>query len=85
MKGRRERSRSGWCRLDRVWERSFVAVSVLLGASIDEALAALPEGSELRIAELTSRLRDTRRAVRAQGLAVVAQDVAVALSEVTWR
>jgi hypothetical protein len=68
-----------------VWERSFVAVSVLVGASIEEAVAALPEGAEPRIADLASKLRDTRRAVRAQGLAVVAQEVAVAIGEVTLR
>ena len=73
--------------MERVWERSFVAVSVLLGASVDDATAALPEGSEGRpaVAELTQKLRDPRRAVRAQGLAVVAQEVAVAIGEVTWR
>ena len=68
-----------------MWERSFVAVSVLVGASIEDALSTLPDGSETRVAELASKLRDTRRAVRAQGLAVVAQEVAVALGEVTLR
>jgi len=70
-----------------VWERSFVAVSVLVGGSVDDALAALPEGSEARphAAELLLKLRDTRRAVRAQGLAVVAQEIAVAIGEVTLR
>ena len=68
-----------------MWERSFVAVSVLVGTSVEDAIAALPEGSEVRVAELTRKLEDPRRAVRAQGLAVVAQDVAIALSEVTWR
>jgi hypothetical protein len=70
-----------------VWERSFVAVSVLVGGSVDDALAALPEGSEARphTAELVLKLRDTRRAVRAQGLAVVAQEIAVAIGEVTLR
>ena len=68
-----------------MWERSFVAVSVLLGGSVQDALAALPVGSEARIAELASKLEDSRRTVRAQGLAVVAQEVAVALGEVTLR
>jgi hypothetical protein len=35
-----------------VWERSFVAVSVLMGASIEDAVAALPEGSGARVADL---------------------------------
>ena len=68
-----------------MWERSFVAVSVLLGGSVQDALAALPVGSEARIAELASKLEDSRRTVRAQGLAVVAQEVAVAIGEVTLR
>ncbi len=68
-----------------MWERSFVAVSVLLGGSVQDALAALPIGSEARIADLASKLKDSRRTVRAQGLAVEAQEVAVALGEVTLR
>ena len=68
-----------------MWGRSFVAVSVLIGGSIDEALAVLPEGSEARIAEVASKLRDPSRAVRAQGLARVAQEVTVSLGEVTLR
>ena len=76
-----------WCRVEAVWERSFVAVSVLCGASIEEAMAALPDGAEAwaPVAEVAAKLRDPRRAVRAQGMAVVAQEVAVAIGEVTWR
>ena len=43
-----------------MWERSFVAVSVLLGGSVEDALAALPVGSDARIAELASKLKDSR-------------------------
>lgn len=68
-----------------MWERSFVAVSVLVGGSVEDAVAALPVGSEARVAEITSKLRDSRRNVRAQGLAVVAQEVAIAIGEVTLR
>lgn len=68
-----------------MWERSFVAVSVLVGGSVEDALAALPVGSEARVAEVASKLRDSRRTVRAQGLALVAQEVAVAIGEVTLR
>ncbi len=70
-----------------MWERSFVAVSVLCGASVEDAIAALPDGSPARagVAEVTAKLHDSRRPVRAQGLAVVAQEVAVAIAEVTWR
>lgn len=52
---------------------------------MQDALAALPIGSEARIADLASKLKDSRRTVRAQGLAVEAQEVAVALGEVTLR
>lgn len=70
-----------------MWERSFVAVSVLVGGSIDDALAVLPAASAAcpQVAELTAKLRDERRAVRAQGLAAVGQEVAVAIGEVTLR
>ena len=62
-----------------------MAVSVLVGASVEDAMAALPDGAEARVAELAGKLRDSRRAVRAQGLAIVAQEVAVAIGEVTLR
>ena len=67
--------------MERVWERSFVAVSVLLGASVDDATAALPEGAESRpaVAELTQKLRDPRRAVRAQGLFIPQPEFLAAL------
>ncbi len=68
-----------------MWERSFVAVSVLLGGSVDDAVAALPVGSAGRVAELAGKLKDSRRPVRAQALAVVAQEVAIAIGEVALR
>ncbi len=68
-----------------VWERSFVAVSVLLGASIDDALALLPDESRPRVGDLEPKLRDPRRPVRAAALALAAQEVAVAIGEVTLR
>lgn len=68
-----------------MWERSFCAVSVLLGQTFDEALAALPEGAESRVGDLAANLRDPRKAARAQGLAVVAQEVALAAARVTIR
>jgi hypothetical protein len=77
-----------------VWERSFVAVSVLLDPggdglrALDEALATLPDGVEAQrplVADLAIKLRDSRRAVRAQALATVAQEVVAAISEVTLR
>lgn len=76
-----------------MWERSFVATSVLLSVPLDEALAALPQGSEMRsetpaqtrVAELSTKLRDGRRAVRAGALADVGKEIAMALAEITLR
>jgi hypothetical protein len=74
-----------------VWERSFIAVSVLLDPSpgaLDEAIATLPDHAEAQrplVADLAIKLRDPRRAVRAQALATVAQEVVVAVAEMTLR
>jgi len=88
-----------------VWERSFVAVSVLLdgsgtsgagagagagasGGALERALATLPDGAEAQrplLGDLATKLRDPRRAVRAQALATVVQEVVAAISEVTLR
>jgi len=71
-----------------VWERSFVAVSVLVGESLEDALGALPALAARPasgLADLEARLRDSRRPVRAQGLALGAHEVAVAIGEVTLR
>jgi hypothetical protein len=115
-----------------MWQRSFVAVSVLAGASVDEALAALEVdgagaagagvagagaagagvagagaagagvagagvagagagvagapgagGAGAALGDLVPRLRDPRRVVRAQALATVGQEVALAVDEMT--
>lgn len=92
--GPREQRSSGWCSLEGVWERSFVAVSVLIdssgaaGSALEQALAMLPDGAEAArplVADLAVKLRDPRRAVRAQALAVAAQEIVLAVSEVTLR
>ncbi len=54
-------------------------MSVLLGSSVDEAVASLAEPA--RVEDLAARLRDPRKAVRAQTLAVVAAEVKLALDE----
>lgn len=65
-----------------------MAVSVLLGTPLDEALqtlATVPNARDPRLAELGLELRDSRRQVRAAALASVAQEVALSISEVTLR
>jgi len=68
-----------------VWERSFVAVSVLTGASVEDALAQLLPGAEMRAADLVAKLREPRRSVRAAALAQVAQEVVFAIEETALR
>ncbi len=57
-------------------------MSVLLGSSADEAVSMVAAGTAGDIAE---RLRDPRKAVRAQALAVVVAEVKLALDEGTLR
>jgi hypothetical protein len=68
-----------------VWERSFVAVTVLLGATPGDAWSALPDGARQRTGDLADNLDAPRRATRAQGLAAVVQEIAVDLGAVTLR
>lgn len=65
-----------------MWERSFLAMSLLVGSTADEAIAALPDDAEARTADVTRALRDPSRAVRAQAIAAGAQDIARAIEEV---
>lgn len=68
-----------------MWERYFVAMSVLLSVPLDEALAGLPAGSEARVGELSTKLRDGRRAVRAATLAEVGKEIARSVTEIALR
>lgn len=68
-----------------MWERSFVAMTVLAGGTTDEAMAALGEEGSRRAADVLAKLRDPKRPVRAAMLAEVAKDVVIALDEVTLR
>lgn len=68
-----------------MWERSFVAMTVLAGGTTDEAIAALGEEGSRRAAEVLAKLRDPKRPVRAAMLAEVAKDVVVAIDQVTLR
>ena len=68
-----------------MWERSFVAMTVLAGGTTDEAIAALGEDGARRAADVLAKLRDPKRPVRAAMLADVAKDVVVAIDQVTVR
>ena len=68
-----------------MWERSFVAMTVLAGGTTDEAIAALGEERAQRAADVLAKLRDPKRAVRAATLADVAKDVIVDIDKVTIR
>lgn len=62
-----------------MWERSFVSMSVLLGSSVDEAVASL--GEPTRAGDVVDKLRDARKAMRAQVLAMTAAELKLALDE----
>lgn len=74
-----------------MFDRAFVATSVALGATLDEALAALGREDEapetLRIipttgvAELAAGLRAPTRGERAKALALAVHDVLQAVDE----
>jgi hypothetical protein len=68
-----------------VWETSFLAVSVLLGEDIGDALASLGPDGAARAAALADKLRDPRKLARAQALAAEAQAIAREVAEVTLR
>lgn len=68
-----------------MWERSFVAMTVLAGGSADDAAAALGDDGRARAADVLARLRDPRRPIRAAALAEAAKDVALAIDEVVLR
>jgi hypothetical protein len=68
-----------------MWERSFVAMTVLAGGTTDEAIAALGEDAAHRAGDVLARLRDPKRPVRAAALADAAKDVIVAIDKVTLR
>lgn len=69
-----------------MWKRSFVAITVALGGSVDDALAALgAAGDAPALADLAARLRAPQRATRAAALAAAVRDVAARIDEVELR
>jgi hypothetical protein len=53
----------------RSWQASFVATTVALGGSVDDALGALEAGDRAVALAYAAGLRHTDRAVRARALA----------------
>ena len=68
-----------------MWEKSFVAMTVLVGGTTDEAIAALGDEGVKRAADVLAKVRDPKRTTRAKALAETAKDVVVALEQVTLR
>jgi hypothetical protein len=80
-----------------MYERAFVATTVALGGTVDEALAAVPEQmpetmrmpdaplSPDPLAELVAGLRAPARATRAAALATALRDVLIATEELALR
>jgi len=64
-----------------MWQRSFVAMTVLVGGTVDDAIAALP--SDAGNAEpLATKLRAPSRAARATALAEALREIALAVEGV---
>lgn len=78
-----------------MWRRGFIATSVALGSSVDDALAAigapgdtwptLQPGLGIAAHQLTVELRAPERSARASSLAVAVRDVVLAIDEATLR
>jgi hypothetical protein len=65
-----------------MWQRSFVAMTVLAGGTVDDALAALPN-PPAHVEPLATKLRASSRAVRATALAEALRDIVLAVEGVT--
>lgn len=78
-----------------MWRRAFVATTVALGGSVDDALAALPEempetmrmptARASALDELVGGLRAPTRPARATALAQALRDVVLAVDELALR
>lgn len=76
-----------------MWEPSFIATSVALGGTVDDALSALgdmqtPSRTALARAavdSLVAGLRAPERPARAAALASAVRDIVVAIDEATLR
>ncbi|MCL2723509.1 MAG: hypothetical protein FWD69_03640 [Polyangiaceae bacterium] len=60
-------------------------MSVIVGLGLDAAVAALPEERRGTAAKLIAYLSDPRKQVRARAMALVMQELAESISEITIR
>lgn len=69
------------------WKRSFVATTVALGGTVDEALDYLADDaqSDASTTQLVAGLRGTQRAGRAAALATAVRDIVFAVDTVSLR
>ncbi len=69
-----------------MWQNAFVAMSVAMGESLDDALAALGDDAQ-SVAALASALRSESREKRARAMAQHLATLAADLDamETTWR
>ncbi len=63
------------------WENAFIATSVALGASAEEACRSLDDAAAARAEPLVRRLRDGAREARARALATGLAHIAVAIEK----
>jgi hypothetical protein len=63
------------------WENAFVAMSVALGATPEEAIAGLEESARGRVAPLVQALAQPTREARAKALAGGLARIAVAIEK----
>jgi len=68
-----------------MWEEAYLAMSMLIGESIDEALSSLTPESRARTESLQKRLAHSDRATRAKVIAHTLQPVLRAVAKARVR
>jgi len=69
----------------KTWEEAFVAVTVALDGTLDDAASALGDGGMVRASDVVRGLRGETKGSRAYALATALADVAKALEEMELR
>lgn len=70
-----------------MWRRSFVATTVALGGTVDDALGAIggPAAPSPPLTDLVTRLQAPHRATRAAAIGGAVYEIVKAIDEVTLR